>query len=122
MNHRFSLKFDEMQENKTLASDQDNTRYAAAGHVRNVCFQGLDGKSVFLNYSYLVSGEFDPAQSVITLSFTTHRVIIRGIRLQGLYDALMNQIARIIACIEDRYNEVEDRQATIVNSIEVQAI
>lgn len=72
--------------------------------VKNVCFVLLDGKQIFLNYNYLVSGEFFPEENKITLYFTTHIVSLQGCHLEKLYFDLIQHLPKIIIVINDRYN------------------
>lgn len=98
----------EKQEGQTDAL----TNYETEGSVRNLCFVQQDGKRIFLNYAYLVSGEYDPEASIITLTYTTHVVTLRGYSLEGLYENLMNQICKNIGCVDSRYLVDNEKEKT----------
>lgn len=90
--------------------------------IRNVCFTHLDGSRIFLNYNYLVSGEYNPEQSQIILGFTTHQIILKGVNLEKLFDDLMFHSVKNIGTRDHRYNHLAGDNATVVNSIEVKGI
>ncbi|MBU7569085.1 MAG: hypothetical protein KAF41_00385 [Flavobacterium sp.] len=73
--------------------------------VKNVCFVLLDGKHIFLNYNYLVAGEFFPEENKIMLHFTSHKVTIQGYNLEKLYHDLMQHTLKMIVAINERYRE-----------------
>ena len=110
MSHGFKLRFDEMREGDPTNSDstkQDENElfYQSSGHARNVCFVWSNEKRLFLNYAYLVSGEFNPNEekNLITLTFSSHTVLLHGYNLESLYRALMEQIPRLIFEVDSRY-------------------
>jgi hypothetical protein len=117
----FKSKFDQMRENSTAkpASDANTgmNHYPDEGHGRNLCFGWPDGKHIFLNYAYLVSGEFMPESETIKLFFTTHEATMQGAKLEGLFFEIMEQKIKVIDCIDERYeavsNEAEPRVYTI---------
>lgn len=120
------FKFDRMLDNDPTELDNengkkqaDNTQYPSIGHTRNLGFVWLDGQRLFLNYSYLVSGEYKPKESIITLSFTSHEVTLKGVLMEGLFDELMGHIPRLIICQDARYNSILEKGQTAVNEIKV---
>ena len=123
MNQAFRHNFNVGKEDATrpeqghtgMADPKDN--YTEAGHNRNICFVWLDGKKIFLNYSYLISGEFSPSEGSITLNFTSHAFIIAGLNLEALFYDIMNQITRQVVCIDRRYNDIQEENQPIVNEI-----
>lgn len=126
MNHKFSLKFDKMRDNNPSAPEGDavpnlfaKNNYETPGHVRNVCFVMLDGKMIFLNYAYLVAGEHNPENSTITLSFTSHVVILKGYNLEILYADLMFQLCKQVICMDERYDAVEEKDQGSVTEITI---
>lgn len=110
MSHGFKLRFDEMRESDPTNSDstkQDENElfYQSSGHARNVCFVWSNEKRLFLNYAYLVSGEFNPNEekNLITLTFSSHTVSLHGYNLETLFTALMEHLPRIIFEVDSRY-------------------
>ncbi len=49
-------------------SMDETENYATPSQVRNLCFVQPDGKRLFLNYAYLVSGEYSPETNTIVLT------------------------------------------------------
>ena len=124
MNHGFKLKYNEMQENNPAHKEGEekaakvyDDKYAEPGHVRNLCFVWLDGKRTFLNYSYLMSGEYSPEENTIQLMFTTHAVVLKGVNLGELFYDVMSQMARQIVCTDARYNIIGVSENPVVNEI-----
>jgi hypothetical protein len=64
-----------------------------------------DGKRFFLNYSYLIAGEFIPEGETnqIRLYFTTYHVSLKGYGLEALFMALLQQWPAQLISIEPRY-------------------
>lgn len=94
--------------------------YPTAGNVRNVCFVMPDGKMIFLNYAYLVAGEYNSEDSTITLSFTSHMVSLRGYNLESIYVDLMFQLCKQVNYIDERYETIEGKGHAIVTNILVE--
>jgi hypothetical protein len=121
-NKRFglNLKYDQMRGNDPQGQQEGSTEnYPGENHVRNVCFVLQDGRMIFLNYAYLVSGEYVPEENAITLTFTSHTVTLTGVHLEPLFYDLMGHLPRRIACTDARYNEIDDEKRTVVNNISV---
>jgi len=93
--------------------------YDTAGHARNICFVQADGSMTFLNYAYLVSGQYNPETSVITLGFTTHTVSLNGYDLGELYVKLQNQQIRRITATGSRYSQQEAVNQLFIKEIVV---
>lgn len=114
MSQESKTRFQQMRENDLAAKGTEllsSEQYAGPGHARNLCFVWPDGRRAFLNYSYLVAAEYLPEDGAIRLTYTTHMVELKGIRLENLYDELMDYIPRMIVCVDKRYdaaNEGED--------------
>ena len=72
---------------------------------------------MFLNYSYLVSGEYSPEENSIILTFTSHSFILKGVNLKGLFYDVMHQVSRQIICTDVRYNLIGTDQKFVVNEI-----
>ena len=125
MSQGFKLKYDSLQNNTDMESPNTNEGFPAGllyeseGPTRHVCFVRLDGSRIFLNYAYLVSGEYIPDTNMIVLAFTTHLVTLKGVHLEALYYQLMKQSNKQIICIDERYNDVQGDNAAIVNQIEI---
>lgn len=85
--------------------------------VRNVCFVLLDGRHIFLNYNYLVAGEFFPEENRIALHFTTHGVTIKGYNLEKLYFDLIQHLPKMIIVTNDRYSGLSDDSGAVVTNI-----
>lgn len=79
--------------------------YETPGSGRNLCFVQPDGKRQFLNYVYLITGEYDPEASEIKLTYTTHIVTLKGYNLGELFESLVAQVAKEITCQEERYSK-----------------
>lgn len=89
------------KDDETLKSDA----YSESG-VRNVRFVLLDGQHIFLNYNYLVAGEFFSEDKKIVLHFTTHIITLQGYNLERLYLDLMMHLPKTIIAINDRYSSL----------------
>lgn len=78
MNLRY--KFDKLNENEPEKKDNPASpaieRFDAPAIVRNLCLVPLSGKMLFLNYSYLMSGEYSSDEGTIPLVFTTNTVTL----------------------------------------------
>lgn len=117
-----SLTFRNDENNKEKNQDEQKSieQYKSAGTTRNLCFVQPNNKAIFLNYAYLISGEFDPDASAIILTYTTHVVTVRGSNLEGLFENLMHQSARVIACTDKRYENLEDRKEAIISELRIE--
>lgn len=123
MNQGFNFRFGEMQENDPTKSQsensQDNILYPSASNTRNLCLQMRNGDQIFLNYSYLISGEYSKEISTITLTFTTHMIVLHGSALDVLFHLLMDHIPRTIVEIDERYASIETEQTYAIKTITV---
>lgn len=126
MSQNFKLKFDEMRQGNPVAQDtEDGTpykTYGTEGHVRNICFEWPDGKMKFLNYAYLVSGEYNPDESKITLTFTSEIVIVSGNNLGALFVDLINHIPKLLSYSDDRYSGLKDGQDVVIKEITISMV
>lgn len=114
-------KSENKTEEKKETGSENVILYGEQENARNVCFVMLDGKQIFLSYAYLISGEFDPEQNVITLTFSTQKVTLTGNKLEGLFEQLMLQMPRKISCVDKRYKEVKEESQSIVTEITLKA-
>ncbi|MES2479438.1 MAG: hypothetical protein V4561_10140 [Bacteroidota bacterium] len=117
MSHDDDL-FRQMAENNPTdkATPKDET-FGTASHVRNVYFCPLSGSGIFLNYSYLVSCDHSQDFTVLTLGFTSHSIVLKGVLLKPLYFELMGHLPKMIYAVEVRYNGTFDKKKPIVNEI-----
>jgi len=88
--------------------EQEIENYSTTGQVRNLCFVLADGKRLFLNYAYLVSGEYSPEANTIKLVYTTHEITLKGRNLEGLFESLMAHVPRQIMAVEKRYQGMKE--------------
>ena len=99
--------------------DQDLDRYSTPAQTRNLCFVQVDGKKLFLNYAYLVSGEYLPEDNIIKLVYTTHEITLKGRNLEGLFESLMVHVPRQIVTIDKRYEGTKGELEIVVTEINV---
>ncbi|CAM3285613.1 hypothetical protein FLLO111716_01030 [Flavobacterium longum] len=110
-------KFDAHNRRKSgkIGSDQKDEavieRFKNASNARNLCLILQDGKRFFLNYAYLISGEYSPKDGVITLTFTTHTIVMKGNKLEVLYENLMFHLPKVINQVNKRYESLESDTA-----------
>lgn len=96
--------------------------YDTPGHARNICFVQADGSMTFLNYAYLVSGEYDPEKSEIKLSFTTHQVNINGTNIHGVFNSLLLHSVQKLYEVMQRYESVQAGNNTTIFKIYIQKL
>lgn len=127
MSHGFKLRFDEMKEgdptnSETSKQDENEFFYQSSGHARNICFVWSNEKRLFLNYAYLVAGEFNPNEekNIITLTFSSHIVSLSGYNLESLYNSLLDHLPRFIVVTDARYALNLDNKEVIVIEITVE--
>lgn len=127
MNQGFKLRYDQLRENDPTGTEQESgagasEQYFNSGHTRNVCLVWPDGRRAFLNYAYLVVGEFEPndEKNVIKLGFSSHNVTLQGYSLETLFMALLDHLPRIITAIDPRYVLDEDKQKSVVIEISLE--
>lgn len=111
--HQYTGKQSDTDDNGIAKFDKD---YSG---VRNVCFVLLDGKHIFVNYSYLVAGEFLPEENKITLHFTTHVITVSGRNLEYLYQDLILHLPKIIIATDERYSGISNGNSPIVTGITI---
>jgi len=127
MSQSFNYTFEKMRDSNPTkpidpASDKGvaevkDADYPSGSNTRNVCFVWPEGKRIFLNYGYLISGEYHPQDNQIILSFTSHTLKLKGIRLEPLFYDLMGHVPKQILCKDARYNAVEENSC--VNEITI---
>lgn len=120
MSQEFNLRYNEIQpdstanDNMPLVQSEGVTYYETEGHARNVCFVLENGNRIFLNYAYLMSGEYEQATGKIILSFTTHMIVIEGNNLMPLFENFAKHMPIILGCSSSRYKAL-----TADNSVQV---
>ena len=125
MSQEFRLRFDQMRDNHSPSEPEipsspvAEESYFGPGYARYVCFGWPDGRRLFLSYSYLVAGEYVPEQNTIALQFTSHHIMLSGLRLEQMYFALMHQMAKLVIETDPRYETLEDTKTPVVHSISV---
>lgn len=110
-------KFKNRNKKRSSSSENDEDvtpveHYEEGGYSRNLCFVQPDGEKEFVNYAYLVSGKYTPNTSEIVLTYTICTVTLKGYKLEGLFDSLMNHVPKEIRCEDERY-AVKDRFTVI---------
>jgi hypothetical protein len=114
---RFANHSDTPEEQPQPEEQKSVELYDTPGHARNVCFVQESGVMTFLNYAYLVSGQYNPETSVITLGFTTHTVSLNGHDLGDLYVKFQNQEIRRVLASGSRYTQKEIENQPFVKEI-----
>lgn len=119
------FKFDENARNKNKQqtdTKEETASYSNPGQVRNLLFVQPDGESMFLNYAYLVSGEFEPKVQKITLSYTTHVVVLNGRNLRDIFQEVFNHSLKQVQAIEERYAGTKGDKESYVTKISIDNI
>lgn len=133
MSQNFKDKIYEMKDNDVTGDEppqqeppQDDTaatlvdRYPSHSHARNLCLEWKDGRMMFLNYSYLVSCDYKPKDNSVTMTFTSHIVVMKGVQLEALFKDLMLHLPKVIASKDERYNALAEEKEPIVNDITIE--
>lgn len=109
MNRDFEFGFDHFDkpQQRTPSNSPLPDEYSTPSHTRNVCFVWLDGRMKFLNYAYLVSTDYLPDEGIISLTFTSEAIVLKGIRLQSLFEKLLFHLPLRIMCQDERYNQLK---------------
>jgi len=111
MNTDLKLRFDQMRQGDPSKPENlsggtgDSTVSHLTGYARNLCLVWPDGRRYFLNYAYLIGGEFLVGEEMnqITLNFSSHTAILKGYGLQTLYMELLDHLPKIVSAIDPRY-------------------
>lgn len=120
MGQGFKFKFEQARENKQENANPDKQDAPEQNsYVRNLCFVWPNGRKKFFSYSYLITGEYDPEKSTITLTFTSDTVIMKGLRLDALFSELLSLSPKKIVCADERYNSLVEDDWYLVNEIEI---
>lgn len=100
--------------------DESMEVYQTPSHARNLCLVWLDGKRMFFNYAYLVSGEYSAngEKNVILLHFASYMVQLHGYGLEALFMSILDHSPKIITMMEERY--MLDNSEMVVTGISVE--
>ncbi|OJV55779.1 MAG: hypothetical protein BGO31_16930 [Bacteroidetes bacterium 43-16] len=127
MSHDFRSRLnDYISGNPTSKENQEdqegnNIEYydPAVAHKGDICFFLKDGRQLSLEYSYLIAKEYKPEDNSITLSFTSHKVILKGYHLEKLFQDLRLHLPRTIGLTDERYSSIIQDNTTIITDIEI---
>lgn len=113
MSHDYKLRYDQIREGDPTKSntpapskkDESMEVYQTPSHARNLCLVWLDGKRMFFNYSYLVSGEYSAngEKNIILLHFSSYMVQLQGYGLESVFISILDHAPKIITMIDERY-------------------
>lgn len=95
------------------------TNYGGESYARVLLLVFPDGNEKFLHYSYLVDANFQVDTGSIVMSFTSHIVTLRGLRLHSLYRDLSRHLPNIVTVVDTRYDSLTDDHSPVVTAIEV---
>jgi hypothetical protein len=94
-------------ESKPDGSNTPQRSTSQSGYIRNLCFVWPDGSKKFLNYAYLISGEYFSEPGSIKLIFTSDHVTIDGINLDALFGLILEHSVSEVIVIAPRYQQLE---------------
>jgi hypothetical protein len=128
MNPDLKLRFDQMRQGDPSKPETpsggsgDNAESHLAGYARNLCLVWPDGRRYFLNYAYLIGGEFLVGEEMnqIRLNFSSYTAILKGYGLQSLYMELLDHLPKVISATDPRYAQNKNSKDTLVVSIVVE--
>ncbi len=124
MSLNFKTDLKKMRENDPAGEERLDKGYRASenydtpSHVRNLCFVWPDGRMKFMNYAYLISGEFLPNDNTIFLISTMEKILIKGVNLQNLFYELIVNFPKKLFCLHRRYENVCDSSFYIIEEIQ----
>lgn len=124
MSLSFKNNLEEMRDNSPATIEQAlDTDYKASenydtpGNVRNLCFVWPDGRMKFMNYAYLISGEYSPASSDIILIFTSNIITIKGLHLEKIFSEITTHLLKTVYCINERYTSISETNVAVESII-----
>ena len=119
MSQNFNDMFEGLRSNipRTTNNNEHYKTFETLGHVRNLCFT-RDNDKRFMNYAYLVDVELSEESSIITLNYTSKTVILKGDRLEILFNDLLFHLPLEVKTITERYTSTVDAKTFYVTSIE----
>jgi len=121
MSQNYKDHLDRLLDHEPVTSDNihaDASAYPNVSNTRNLLLVMADSNRKFLNYSFLISGDYLKSEGYIRLEFTTHIVTMKGLQLEQLYNALFEHRVKIIVCRDARYNALEG-EGFVVNEMVV---
>ena len=113
------VEANEEQKECTISQSKGTEFYESSGNAHNICFVLADGKHIFLNYSYLICGEYSESEESITLRFVTHNVYIKGYLLEQMFMKLFFNKVKKVTLVEERYLETINNQEGFATMIEI---
>ncbi len=124
------LKYDKARKTDTAKQNEEKKSepkddielYDSPSNARNLCLVLSDGKQVFFNYAYLISGEYFPNENNIRLAFTTHLILLKGHSLESLFDSLCNHEPKRLIVVAERYLEVGQNNEGLITEITVEKL
>lgn len=125
MSQEFNLRYNDIQpdskadDNTQPKQSECVTYYETEGHARNVCFVLENGDRIFLNYAYLISGEYEHENGMVKLTFTTHFVSIFGSNLLDLCWSISCNLPMQIQMDDHRYKLLSTSNSLKISRIEV---
>lgn len=102
----------------TATEDLEIESFGKAGYIRNLSIVLLGGEKQFFNYNDLTNGIYSPSKNTLILNFRgATTVTLKGRNLDMLYEKLLYQIPRQIACVDKRYDATKDEKEIVVHEI-----
>lgn len=115
----FDKLFGSSLNNQGESTETGGEEFALKGNVRNLCFVMPDGSRHFLNYAYLLGGQYFSMDDSIILRFSFCEVKIKGYNLETLLLQLLEQLPQIILVKDARYVQFSGNQKPEVTSFEI---
>lgn len=113
MSQEYKLRYEQIREgdptkpNTPAPSKKDESMevYQTPSHARNLCLVWLDGKRMFFNYAYLVSGEYSAngEKNMIILHFSSYTVQLQGYGLESIFMSILEHNPKVITMTDERY-------------------
>lgn len=127
MNRDLSNRINQYLNNDPTKKQEDSIHKRDEHHdrrssVKTICFVLENGREVFLNYNYLVSGEYDPEGNSILLYFTSHIVVIKGNNMNLLFEDLMLYTPKKIIAKNKRYESISPTNESFISDITIDKI
>ena len=117
MSQDYKNFYQQMKDNAAETSNESEAKatdhYPTPSNTRNIIFEWADGRKLFLNYAFLISGELSKENDRMILTFTNCTINVDGIKLQVLFEQLNSQLVRVIKETNSRYTQLESEQAVI---------
>jgi hypothetical protein len=124
MSHNYKSKIDSLLDNDSdISSPQAQagavTNHSGESYARVLLLVFADGNEKFLHYSYLIDADFQVDTGSILLTFTSHVVTLRGLRLHPLFRDLSKHLPNIVTIVDERYGSLTDTNSPVVTTIEI---